>query len=58
MNMPFETFESLEKRNTPELIKIKENKQAELYKCKEEKFILIFNILSLQSLIAIEKEKT
>lgn len=56
--MPFETFESLEKRNTPELIKIKENKQAELYKCKEEKFILIFNILSLQSLIAIEKEKT
>lgn len=50
------TFESLEKRSIEELIKIKKAQQIELYKCKEEKFIIISNILSLQALIIKEKQ--
>jgi hypothetical protein len=53
----FLTYECLELLNIKELNDIKKDKQEELYECKQEKLILISNILSLQSLIAVEKRQ-
>ena len=50
------TFEELNKKDNKELESVKKVKQEELYSVRQDKHMLIMNILSLQSMIEEEKK--